>query len=88
MVFEFAPFRCAFCVISLHDLRQITHRNIESLGTTNLKCYIGFVKKDPVTFLVNPTPLSLNINYIIFLYHLKHYPKTQESTFSYNENGL
>jgi len=27
MVFEFAPFRCAFCVISLHDLRQITHRN-------------------------------------------------------------
>ena len=37
--------------------------SIESLGTTNLKCYIGFVKKDPVTFLVNPTPLSLNINY-------------------------
>jgi len=32
--------------------------------------------------------ISLNINYIIFYYHLKHYPKTQESTFSYNENGL
>ena len=32
--------------------------------------------------------ISLNTNYIIIYYYLKHYPKTQESTFSYNENGL
>ena len=32
--------------------------------------------------------ISLNTNYIIIYYYLKHYLKTQESTFSYNENGL
>ena len=32
--------------------------------------------------------ISFNINYIISFYYLKHYLKTQESTFSYNENGL
>ncbi|MBF1563981.1 MAG: hypothetical protein HXO14_01505 [Prevotella salivae] len=32
--------------------------------------------------------ISLNTNYIIIYYYLKHYPKPQESTFSYNENGL
>ena len=36
----------------------------------------------------NITIVSFNINYIISFYYLKHYPKTQESTFSYNENGL
>ncbi len=36
---------------------------IDDLGATDLKCYIGFVRKDPVTMLVNPLPLSLNINY-------------------------
>ena len=34
------------------------------------------------------TIISFNINYIISFYDLKHYLKTQESTFSYNENGL
>ena len=36
----------------------------------------------------NISIISLNTNYIIIYYYLKHYPKTQESTFSYNENGL
>lgn len=36
----------------------------------------------------NITIISFNINYIVFYYYLKHSPKTQESTFSYNENGL
>lgn len=36
---------------------------IESLGTTDVLCYIAFIDNDPITLLVNPTPLSLNINY-------------------------
>jgi len=36
---------------------------IESLGTTDVLCYIAFFDNDPITLLVNPTPLSLNINY-------------------------
>ena len=36
---------------------------IESLGTTDVLCYIAFIDNDPIILLVNPTPLSLNINY-------------------------
>ena len=36
---------------------------IESLGTTDVLCYIAFIDNDPITLLVNPTQLSLNINY-------------------------
>ena len=36
---------------------------IESLGTTDVLCYIAFIDNDPITLLLNPTPLSLNINY-------------------------
>ena len=36
---------------------------IDDLGTTELKCYIGFVKNNPISILINPTILSLNIMY-------------------------
>lgn len=36
---------------------------IEEAGTTELKCYIGFVGKEPVAMLVNPLPAVFNINY-------------------------
>lgn len=36
---------------------------IDDLGTTELKCYIGFVKNNPISILINPTVLSLNIMY-------------------------
>ena len=31
---------------------------IESLGTTDVLCYIAFIDNDPITLLVNPTPLD------------------------------
>ncbi len=36
---------------------------IEEAGTIDLKCNIGFMRKDPVTMLVNPLPATFKINY-------------------------
>ena len=36
---------------------------IEEAGAIDLKCNIGFMRKDPVTMLVNPLPATFKINY-------------------------
>ena len=50
-------------IIKNLPLKVLTGQLEDKDLTTDVLCYIAFIDNDPITLLVNPTPLSLNINY-------------------------